>query len=54
MRNTSQGPLGFEGSDAPALQQLMETMSTLQAANEKAKAEQERLRAEVRVEQELL
>ena len=41
MRNTRQGPLGSEGSDAPALQQFMETMRAFQEANEEAKAEQE-------------
>jgi len=46
MRNTRQAPLGSKGSDAPTLQQLMETMRALQEANEEAKAEQERLRAE--------
>jgi len=31
--------LGSEGSDAPALQQLMETMRALKATNEEVKAE---------------
>ena len=34
-----QSPLGSEGSDAPALQQLMETMRALKATNEEVKAE---------------
>jgi len=65
MRNIRQGLLGFEGSEAPALQQLMESMTALQEVNEEyqwdqewiqeeAKAEQERLRAEAWPEQELL
>ena len=53
MRNTRQGLLGSKGSDAPTLQQLMEAMRALQAANEEAKVEQERLQAEARAEQEL-
>jgi len=39
MRSTRQGLLGSEGSDALALQQLMETMKALQKANEEAKVE---------------
>jgi len=65
MRNTRQVPLGSEGSEAPALQQIMETMIVFLEANEKyrreqeqireeAKAEQERLRAEARADQERL
>jgi len=43
MRNTRKGPLGHEGSDAPTLQQLMETLRALQEANEQYKQEQERI-----------
>ena len=54
MRNTRQGPLGSEGSEAPTLQQIMETMRALEEANEEYQREQERIREEVRVEQERL
>jgi len=47
-----QGPLGSEGSEAPALQQIMETMRALQEAIEDYQRDQERIREEVRAEQE--
>ena len=40
IRKTRQASLGFEGSDAPALQQLMDTMRALQEVNEEAKDDQ--------------
>ena len=54
MRNTRKGPLGHEGSDAPTLQQLMETLRALQEANEQYKQEQERIWEETRAEQVFL
>jgi len=54
MRNTRQGLLGFEGSDAPALQQLMEVVRALQEANEEHRRDQERIQEEAKVEQEKL
>jgi len=51
MRNTRQGPLGYEGNDNPTIQQLMETVSALQEVMAISKAKQERLMAEVQVEQ---
>jgi len=48
MRNTRQGPLGSEGSEALALQQIMKTMRALQEANEEYKREQERIREEAK------
>jgi len=65
MRNTRQGLLGSEWSDAPTLQQLMEAMKALQEANEEywrekewiqeeAKAEQKWLQAQAWADQELL
>ena len=53
MRNTRQGPLGYERSDNPTIQQLIETVSALQEAITTSKAEQERLMVEVRAEQVL-
>jgi len=53
MMNIRQDPLGSEGNDNPIIQQLMETVSALQEAMATSKAEQERLMAEVRVEQVL-
>jgi len=41
MRNTREGLLGSEGSDAPALQQLKEAMRGLQKVNEEYQREQE-------------
>jgi len=40
MRSTRQGTQGSEGGDAPALQQIMETMRALQEANEEYRCEQ--------------
>ena len=54
MRNTRQGPLGFEGNDAPTLQQLMETMRALQEANKQYKLYQEQIQREAKAEQERL
>jgi len=47
MRNSRQGPLGFEGSDNPTIQQCLETVSALLEAIATSKVEQERLMAEV-------
>jgi len=47
MRNTRQVPSGQEGGEAPTLQQLMETVSNLQEANEQYRQEQKRLREEL-------
>ncbi|XP_068504611.1 uncharacterized protein [Phaseolus vulgaris] len=52
MRNTRQGPLGSEGSDNHAIQQL-KTVTTLQEAVAASRADQERLMAEVRAEKVL-
>jgi len=52
MRNTRQGPFGKEGGDI-TIQQLMETVNTLQETVASSKADQESLLAEVRVEQAL-
>jgi len=54
MRNSRQGPLGSKGSDAPALQQLMEVMRALQEANEDHKREKKRIQEEAKAEQEKL
>ena len=54
MRNIGQGLLGSEGSDDPALQQLMEAMRALKEANEDYRREQERIQEEVKAEQEWL
>ena len=54
MRNTRQGSLGSEGSDAPTLQQLMDAIRALQEVNEEYKRELERIREEAKAEQELL
>jgi len=54
MRNTRQRSLGFEGSKAPTLQKIMETMRALQEANEEYQREQERIREEAKAEQERL
>jgi len=54
MRNTRQGPPGFEGSDAPTLQKLKETMRALLKANEQYKQEQERIQQEDEAELERL
>jgi len=43
MRNTRQGPQGFEGGDAPVLQQLMDAMRALQKTNKEHRREQERI-----------
>jgi len=52
MRNTRQGLLGSKGSDALALQQLMESMRVFQEANEEYRREQERIQEEAKAEQE--
>jgi len=52
MRNTRQGLLGFEESDAPTLQQLMVAMRALQEANEKYQREEERVQEEDKAELE--
>jgi len=54
MRNTRQGLLRSERSEAPTLQQIMETMRALQEANEEYRREQERIREEAKVKQERL
>ena len=53
MRNTRQDPSGQEGGDNFTLQQLMETVNTLQETVAASKADQKRVWAEVRVEQAL-
>jgi len=45
-----QVPLGSEGFEAPALQQVMETMRALQEANEEYRREQEQIQEEARTE----
>jgi len=47
MRNTQQGPFGQEGGETFTLQQLMETVHTLQERVAASKADQERILAEV-------
>ena len=54
MRNMRLIPLGSEGSEAPALQQIMEAISALQEANEEYRREQERIWEEAKAEQEWL
>jgi len=51
MRNTRQRPFGLEEGDNAILQQLMETVNTLQQAVATSKADQERVLAEVWPEQ---
>jgi len=53
MRNMRQGPVGPKGNDNPTLQQLMETVNTLQETVAVSRADLERLMAEVRPEQVL-
>jgi len=53
MRNTKQGPSGQEGGDNITLQQLMETVPTIQEAVATSKADQVRLMVEVQAEQVL-
>jgi len=53
MRNTRQGPSGQEEGDNLTLQQLMETVHTLQETMTTSKADQERILVEVRAEQAL-
>jgi len=49
MRNARKVPVVQEGAgEAPTLQQLMETISALQEANEQSRQEQEKLREELR------
>jgi len=53
MRNTKEGPLGSEGSDAPALQQLMEVNEEYQKVQEKIKEEAKRSRNDYKQKPEL-
>jgi len=52
MRNMKQGLLGSEGSEAPALQEIMEAMRALQEAKEEYRREQEQIGEEAKAEQE--
>jgi len=54
MRNTRQGLLGSEGSDAPTLQHKREQERSQERIQEEVRAKQERLRVVARAEQELL
>jgi len=53
MRNARQGTTGKEEGDNVTMQQLMETIRTLQQIVEASKADQERVLGEVRTEQAL-
>ena len=53
MRNTRQASTGPERNDNPILQHVMDTVSALQEMVAASRADQERLLAEVRVEQVL-
>ena len=46
--------MGSKGGEAPALQQIMETMRVLQEANEEYQREHEQIHEEAKVEQERL
>jgi len=51
MRNTRQGATALEGGDNVTMQQLIETIRALQQAVAASKDDQDRILAEVQVEQ---